>query len=142
MSERPVAAESSYQQEASHAGYFAPLASAKYMLLTSFKRNGTPVYTSVQGMVDGNRAYFRVWSRSGLVKRLRHTGAVLVAPCTVLGLCSYGQPLDATARLLSDREASRVAPELACRYAARRRFLIPLLLRTGRWQMVYYELVS
>jgi PPOX class probable F420-dependent enzyme len=142
MSDRPSAVQTSYQHEAAGGGYFAPLASAKYLLLITFKPTGTPVYVSVQGMVDGNRAYFRAWGHSGLVKRLRHTDAVQVAPCTVLGLCSFGQPLDATARLLSEKEASQVAPKLAGRYPAQHRFLIPFLARTGRWRMVYYELMA
>jgi uncharacterized protein len=142
MSDRLSAVQTSDQQEAAGGGYFSPLARARYMLLTTFKPNGTPVYVSVQGMVDGDRAYFRAWDHSGLAKRLRHTDAVQVAPCTVLGLCSFGQPLDAAARLLPENEASRVAPKLARRYPARHRFLIPLLARTGRWQMMYYELMA
>ena len=56
--------------------------------------DGTFVSTAVHGVVDGDRAYFRIWSRSGIVKRLEHAGAVQLTPCSVLGLWSYPPPLD------------------------------------------------
>jgi uncharacterized protein len=142
MPPHPSTTDSSYQQEAADGGCFAALAPAKYMLLTTFKREGTPVSTPVQGVIDGKRAYFRVWSQSGTVKRLRHTAGVQVTPCTVLGLCSFGPPINGTVRLLPSEEASRVARKLACKYSVQHRFLIPLLYRTWRRQMVHYELLA
>ncbi len=144
MSDRPSATESSYQEDAAGGGYFAPLALAKYMLLTTFKPDGIPVSAAVHGVVDGDRAYFRAWSQSDTVKNLRHTDEVQVAPCTgaALGL-RLAPPLDAVARrLLPGEEASRVAGKLARKYPVRQRFLIPLLHRTRRWQMVHYELLT
>lgn len=123
-------------------GYFASLARGRYLMLTTFKPNGTPVSTPVQGMADGDRAYFRAWNRSGPVKRLRRTAAVQVTPCTALGLCSYGAPIGATARLLPAEEASRVAGNLARKYPLQQRLLIRLLRRTRRWPMLHYELLA
>ena len=62
--------------------YLAQLRTAKYMLLTTFKRDGTPVATPVHVAVEGQRAYFRTWKPSGKWKRLRHTQRVLMAPCS------------------------------------------------------------
>ena len=73
--------------------YFASLAKARYLRLTTFKRKGIPVSAPVPGIVDGDRAYFGVSSRSGAVKRLQHTDGVQVAPCGALGLVSYGEPV-------------------------------------------------
>src|SRR5262249_52408055 len=126
------------QYEAADACYFARLAPARSMLLTTFKRDGTPVSACVHGVVDGGRGYFCVRARSGTVKRLRYTDAVQVTPCGVLGFCTYGPPLGAIARQLQDEEASLVAAELDRKYPVRRRFLIRLLRR----QAVYYELVA
>jgi PPOX class probable F420-dependent enzyme len=142
MPSRPSATDSTYQQEAADGGYFAALAPARYMLLTTFKRDGAPVSAPVQGVTVGRRAYFRAWSQSGTLKRLRHTDAVQVTPCTVLGLCSFGPPINATARLVRGETASRVAGKLARKYPDRHRFLIPLLYRTWRRQMVLYELLA
>jgi PPOX class probable F420-dependent enzyme len=147
LSGRPSATGSSYQQEADD-GYFAPLAPARYMLLTTFKPDGIPVSTVVHGVVDGHRAYFgsggllRVWRQPGTVKRLRHTGGVQVVPCAVLGFVSFGPPLDAVAQLLPGEKASRVAGKLARKYPVQQRFLISPLHRMRRWQMVYYELLA
>jgi PPOX class probable F420-dependent enzyme len=112
MAGRPRAADSIDQHEAADGGYFAPLAPARYTRLTTFSRDGMPVSACVHGVVDGDRGYFNAWSRSGTVKRLRHTDAVLVTACGVLGWCSYGRPLGAIARQLQGEEASQVAANL------------------------------
>jgi len=137
VSRRLSATDTNYQQESAGRGYFAALASARYLLLTTFKPVGSPISAPVHGLADGDRAYFRAWSRSGTVKRLRHTDAVQVAPSTRLGMYSNAPSVDATARLLTGEEASRVAGKLAGRYPARHRFLI----RPRRGQIVYYELL-
>ena len=56
--------------------YFASLAKARYLRLTTFKRKGIPVSAPVPGIVDGDRAYFGASSRSGTAKRLQHTDGV------------------------------------------------------------------
>jgi hypothetical protein len=52
------------------------------MLLTTRKRDGTTVGTPVNVAVgwDG-RAYFRTWSETGKVKRMRNYPQVWIAPC-------------------------------------------------------------
>lgn len=130
------------QEEAAHIGYFAPLAPAKGMLLTTFRRDGTPVSAAVPGVVDGGRAYFGAWTRSGSVKRLRHSEAVQVTPCSVRGFFTNGPPLDAVARLLSAQEATGVAGKLARKYPVRHRFLLPLGRQARRRQMLHYELLA
>ena len=134
-------ADRGYREETAGGSYFTPLAKARYLLLTTFKQKGTPVSGPVQGIVDGDRAYLRVWSQSGTVRRLRHTDGVQVAPCGALGLCSHGPPLDAAARRLAGEEVSRVAGQLARKYPVRRRSLARLLQRARRRRLVYYELL-
>jgi hypothetical protein len=51
-----------------------------------------------------------------MVKRLWHTDAVQVTPCSVLGLFSSGPPLHKTVRLLLGEKASRVAGKPAPKY--------------------------
>jgi uncharacterized protein len=130
------------QGEAAYIGYFAPLAPAKGMLLTTFRRDGTSVSAAVPGVVDGGRAYFGAWTRSGSVKRLRHSEAVQVTPCSVGGFFTNGRPLDAVARPVSEEEACGVARKLARKYPVRHHFLLPLGRRARRWQMVRYELLA
>jgi hypothetical protein len=65
------------REDTGDGSYFAPLAKAKYLLLTTFRQKGTPVSAHVQAIVDdGGRAYFRVSSRSGTARRLRQTDGV------------------------------------------------------------------
>jgi uncharacterized protein len=130
---RDVSEDSPGRPSATDGRYFAPLATARYLMLTTFKPKGTPVSVPVQGIVDGDRAYFRVRSQSGTARRLRHTDGVHVAPCSALGLWNYGPALDAAARRLAGEEASGVAGKLDLKYPARRRFLAR--------RLAYYELL-
>jgi uncharacterized protein len=140
-SQRPAVGGS--RAAAADGGYFAPLASARYMLLTAFKPDGgAPMNSAVRVVVDGDRAYFRTWSGSGASKRLGHAGRVQVAPCTVLGLASFGPPFNATARLLAGEQARVAARKLAGKHPARRRLPIPLSRWMRRWQPVHYELLA
>jgi PPOX class probable F420-dependent enzyme len=110
------------------------------MLVTTFKQDGTPVSAPVRVTADGDRVYFQTSNRSAISKSLRHTDWVQVVPCSVLGLYSYGQSHDTTARLLAGEEARRAAGLLASKYPARHRFLAQLFRRLGGRQMVHYEL--
>jgi PPOX class probable F420-dependent enzyme len=136
MPDRTDAAEGRDQREAADGGYFAPLASARHMRLTTFKRGCPPLSASVDGMVDGDRAYFCTRKRSGTAKRLRHAATVQVTPSGVLGFCTYGPTLNTIARPLTGDEASLAAAKLDRHHAVWRRFLARLLRR----QAVHYEL--
>jgi PPOX class probable F420-dependent enzyme len=126
-------------QHAAGSGKPAPLASAKYLLLTSFNRDGAALATPVRVLADGDRAYFRTSDTSGLSKRLRRTDWVQVSPCTVLGVCRTGPTVDATARLLAGDEAGWAGAQLAPKHPGWRRFLGSLAHRVRRRQTVYYE---
>ena len=127
-------------QHAAGGGKPAPLASAKYLLLTSFNRDGAALATPVRVLADGGRAYFRTSDASGLSTRLRRTDWVQVSPCTVLGVCRTGPTVDATARLLAGDEASWAAAQLAAKYPVWRRFLGSLARRATGRHAVYYEM--
>ena len=139
MSTGPLT-KSRARQEATGDGYFASLAPAKHMLLTTFTREGKPVATSVRVVVDGDLAYFRIRHPTGQSRRLGPGGWVQVAPCSVFGLIRYGLPLDATARLLAGEEVSTAAAKLAGKYPVRGRFLRRLFHRVSRRETLHYEL--
>jgi PPOX class probable F420-dependent enzyme len=50
---------------------YEPLRKAKTILLTTYKRDGTPVATPVSIAFDGDRAFFRTWHTAHKTKRLR-----------------------------------------------------------------------
>jgi PPOX class probable F420-dependent enzyme len=132
--------DSRAEEDAIDDGYFASLAPAKHMLLTTFTRDGKPVATSQRVVVDGDRAYFRTGHQTGPSRRLRDGGWVQVARCSALGFIRYDLPLDATARLLAGEEASTAAARLASKYPGRPRFLRRLYHRVSRRETAYYEL--
>jgi hypothetical protein len=94
------------------------------------------VSARVPGIVDGARAYVRVWDGSGTGRHLRHAGQVQVTACDALGLVSYGPPRYADVRPLAGQEADRAAAQLARRYPVKRGVLAGLLRR----KPVHYEL--
>lgn len=61
------------------------LGRSRYVLLTTFRRDGRPVPTPIWLAPDGDRLVVFTGSATGKVKRIRHTGRVLLAPCTARG---------------------------------------------------------
>jgi uncharacterized protein len=55
------------------------------VLLTSYRRDGTPVGTPVSLAVDGERAFLRSPGNGWKVRRMRNTPRVEIAPCTPRG---------------------------------------------------------
>ncbi|MFF8289949.1 PPOX class F420-dependent oxidoreductase [Streptomyces sp. NPDC016309] len=80
----------------------------RYVSLTTFRKDGTPVATPVWYAVDGGELY--VWTRedSWKVKRLRRDSRVVVTPCDVRGRVADGAAgAEGTARLLDDVKGVR-----------------------------------
>jgi len=82
------------------------LGRAHYVLLTTFRKDGTAVPTPVWIVRVGD---------SGKVKRIRRSGRVQVAPCSMRGE-PRGESIDATARMMPDSEAPIVLNALAAKY--------------------------
>jgi uncharacterized protein len=118
---------------------FEPLTKRRTALLTTHKRDGTPVETPVTVAVDGDRAYVRTWDTSWKARRMRNNPNVLVAPSTVLGR-PRGPAVAARSRLLEGDEASRAARAIARRQPLLQGVLVPLTHRLARYRTVHYEL--
>ncbi|QNP66226.1 PPOX class F420-dependent oxidoreductase [Streptomyces genisteinicus] len=92
-------------------------AAARYISLTTYRRNGTPVATPVWFAVDGGEVY--VWTRSDSwkVKRLRNDSRVQVTVCDARGRIEEGAPTAAgTARLIGPDGMRGVRRLLARKY--------------------------
>ncbi len=63
----------------------ASIANARYMALTTFRRDGTPVSTPVWFVDDGGRILVWTDASSGKVKRIRSNSRVTVAACDARG---------------------------------------------------------
>lgn len=94
------------------------LADEKYILLTTFRRNGTPVATPVWVVpLEGGNVGFYTSSGSGKAKRLAHTEAVTVQPCDMRGKVKGGTSAEpATARLVTGPELEEIRSKVVAKY--------------------------
>jgi hypothetical protein len=94
------------------------LSDEKYMLLTTFRRDGTPVSTPVWVVpLDGGAVGFGTSSGSGKAKRLAHTSRVTVQPCNARGRAREGTaPVDATARVVTGDELDAIREKVIAKY--------------------------
>jgi PPOX class probable F420-dependent enzyme len=108
------------------------LAAAKYLLLTTFRKDGTAVPTPVWAARDGDELVLTSAPDAGKIKRIRRDGTVRVAPCTVRGKPT-GADVPARARLLDASAVRRVQVLIARKYWVLGRFgLLTSQLRRGR----------
>ena len=91
------------------------LRNTKTVLLTTYRRDGTPIDTAVSIAFDGDRAFFRSYDKAWKTKRLRHNPNVKVAPATLKGTAT-GQAVEARATLLDGEDARIAARALARRH--------------------------
>ncbi|MEJ8638291.1 PPOX class F420-dependent oxidoreductase [Streptomyces sp. NPDC006475] len=92
-------------------------AAAKYISVTTFRKNGTGVATPVWFAEDGGKLY--AWTRtdSWKVKRLRNDPRVVVSVCDVRGRIAEGAPTaEGTAELLDAAATARIRKLLARKY--------------------------
>ncbi|MBA3637096.1 MAG: pyridoxamine 5'-phosphate oxidase family protein, partial [Rubrobacteraceae bacterium] len=57
-----------------------PLVKQWAVLLTTYRRDGTPVGTAVNIVVEGDLAYFRTWATAWKLRRIRNNPEVEFAP--------------------------------------------------------------
>lgn len=81
------------------------LAKSKYLSLTTFRRDGTPVATPVWVAQQGNALVVVTQWSSGKAKRLRNDSRVLLAPCDMRGRVT-GDVVEGTALLQNDAETA------------------------------------
>jgi PPOX class probable F420-dependent enzyme len=93
----------------------ARLGESKYLLVTTFRKDGTPKPTPVWVAHDGTELLVWTVADSWKVKRVRRNPAVEVAPCTMRGE-PLGAAVPGTARVLDADDTERVRRALAKKY--------------------------
>ncbi|MDT7642808.1 MAG: uncharacterized protein QOC83_7096 [Pseudonocardiales bacterium] len=90
----------------------------KYMLLTTFRRDGTPVATPVWVVgLEDEQVGFWTSSGSGKAKRLAHTSRVTVTPCDGRGrVKANAVVLEATARIVAGHEFDMIRERVLAKY--------------------------
>ncbi|MGW5664938.1 PPOX class F420-dependent oxidoreductase [Streptomyces sp. NPDC003758] len=91
------------------------LGTGKYLLVTSYRRNGTPVATPVWVVRDGDALGVWTAADSWKVKRIRARSDVLVGPCDVRGKPT-GEQIPATAEICDAAATARYRQLIARKY--------------------------
>jgi uncharacterized protein len=111
------------------------------ILLTTYKRDGTPVGTAVNIAVEGDRAYFRTWDTAWKLKRIRNYPEVEFVPCTPLGR-PKGPTVRAHARILEGEESARAGRLLARKYPLMHGIMVPLVHRLRKNRTMHIGLTA
>ena len=94
---------------------FDAVAAAKYVLLTTFRKDGSPVATPLWAAREGDRLLMWTVTDSYKVKRIRRNPRVTVAVCDLRGN-PQGEPVDAQAEILGPDETDVARDAIARKY--------------------------
>jgi PPOX class probable F420-dependent enzyme len=107
------------------------LGSGKYLLITSYRKNGTGVATPVWVVRDGTALGAWTVADSWKVKRIRNRADVLVGPCDVRGRPT-GEAVPAMAEIVDAAGTARYRKLIAGKYGLTGRLtLLGSRLRRG-----------
>lgn len=108
---------------------FGAVGTANYVLLTTFRKNGTPVHTPLWAALDDGKLYIWTVADSWKVKRIRNNPAVTLQPCSVGGK-PRGAVVNGTARILDDAGTDRVRGLIKRKYSLQGW----LIVTTSQWR--------
>jgi PPOX class probable F420-dependent enzyme len=117
----------------------APFVRQQAVLLTTYRKDGTPVGTAVSIAVEGDRAFVRTFDSAWKLKRLRNNPEVEIAPATLRGQPT-GPAIRAHARILDSEEASAASRAIARKYPIMHGVVVPLFHRLRRNRSMHIEL--
>lgn len=107
------------------------LGAGQYLLITSYRKNGTPVATPVWVVRDGGTLGVWTVADSWKVKRIRARADVLVGPCDLRGNPT-GSPVSATAEIVDAGTTARYRALIKRKYGVTGRItLLGSRLRRG-----------
>jgi PPOX class probable F420-dependent enzyme len=119
---------------------FAEVTQAKYVLLTTFTKDGRPKPTPIWIAADGDRALVITEKNAWKVKRIRNTPRVTLAVCDMRGNVK-GEAIDAVASVMDDSQTESVYQAINRRYGiVGRIFNLFSKLRGGNGRTVGLEL--
>ncbi len=87
----------------------------KYLLLTTFTKDGRPKPTTVWGVPEGDKLLIITDDGSWKTKRINNTPRVTIQKAGALGTVK-GKPVEAMARMLPDSETRQVFEKVTMRY--------------------------
>lgn len=115
-----------------------PFVEQHTVLLTSFRRDGTPVGTPVTIAVEDDHAFIRSFDAVWKVKRIAANPEVGVAPSTFRGE-PRGPAIRARCRLLEGEEAEHASQLIEAKHPILQGLLVPLGHRLQRVRTLHFE---
>lgn len=103
--------------ESTNAHAFAGLLDESFILLTTYRKNGNPVPTTVWFGQEADKLYITTSRAAGKTKRIRANPLVTVAPSDQVGNIR-GATLAGRARVLSEDEQAEAIQVLRRKYGA------------------------
>ncbi len=97
----------------------------KYLSVTSFRRDGTPVATPVWFVQEDDHLLVETGAASYKVKRIRGNPSVTIAPCTATGRVR-GDQVSARAEVLGPAAVERMRRLAAGKYRVDRILILPI----------------
>lgn len=110
-----------------------------YLNLTTFRKNGTPVVTTVWFAQANDKLYLWTAKESGKVKRIRNNPTVQITPSSRLGR-PRGRVINASARILPVFEQQAAQQMMEAKYGWQKR-LFALFWRLQGREQVYIEII-
>lgn len=121
--------------DSQHDAAFPTLRGHQYLNLTTYRKSGEPVRTPVWFVEETGKLYMFTNGETGKVKRIRHTGRVLVGPADARGT-PLGAEVTGLATLVNGAEAQLADAALTRKYGLMKR-LFTFVARLRRQQAVY-----
>lgn len=119
---------------------FADLAKAKYILLTTFTKDGRPKPTPIWAAADGDRLLAISAGKAWKVKRIRNNPRITLATCNVRG-CAPSAGVQGNATILDKLQTGSVYDAICKQYGIQGRlFNFVSKLRGGMQNNVGLEL--
>ena len=109
---------------------FDDVARSKYLLLTTFTKDGRPKPTAVWGARDGDKLLIITDDGSWKTKRINNTPRVTIQKAGALGAVK-GEAVEAVARNLPKSETRRVFDKVIKRYWHHAWYFIPQAILRG-----------
>ena len=116
------------------------LENEKYMMFTTFRRDGRAVGTPVWLVhLDDGEIGFSTGAESGKAKRLAHTPRVTVQACDQRGKTTHGPVLEGTARIVSGPEMARIQAAVSAKYGLMSKALGVIQTVAGRVGVTHFS---
>ncbi|MBA4025162.1 MAG: PPOX class F420-dependent oxidoreductase [Gordonia sp.] len=95
---------------------FGQAGTAKYVQLTTFRKDGTPVATPLWAALDGDKLLMWTVTDSWKVKRIRRNPEVLVQACDARGKKAFGDVVRGTAEIQDADGTAHTRKAIAKKY--------------------------